>query len=121
MADVKRMMEETDARDPKRADRELRLNEWDEARAREIAAQEDIELTDAHWEVIHRLREFYRENGPAESGRLVSDLLDAEFAKQGGRRYLRRLFPEGPVRQGMRIAGLPVPPHTEDEGFGVSR
>jgi len=48
-------------------------------------------------------------------------MLDIEYAEQGGRKYLRRLFPEGPVAQGMRIAGLPVPPHTENEGFGTNR
>jgi tRNA 2-thiouridine synthesizing protein E len=121
MTDVKRVLEETDAVDPKQADRETRLAEWDEQSARQTAADEGVELTDAHWAVIHRLRDFYREHGPAEHGRQVSDMLDAEFAEQGGRAYLRRLFPEGPVGQGMRIAGLPVPPHTEDEGFGISR
>jgi tRNA 2-thiouridine synthesizing protein E len=48
-------------------------------------------------------------------------MLDSEFADRGGRKYLRQLFPEGPVAQGMRIAGLSVPPYTEDEGFGTSR
>jgi sulfur relay (sulfurtransferase) DsrC/TusE family protein len=48
-------------------------------------------------------------------------MLESNFAEQGGHEYLRRLFPGGPVRQGMIIAGLPVPPHTEDAGFGTSR
>jgi tRNA 2-thiouridine synthesizing protein E len=121
MADVKRTIEETDNVNPSRADRELRLKEWDDNRAREAAAEEGIELSDEHWAVINRLRDFYRDNGPAESGRVLSEMLDTEFADKGGRRYLRRLFPEGPVGQGLRIAGLPVPAYTEDEGFGVSR
>jgi len=37
------------------------------------------------------------------------------------KKYLHRLFPEGPVRQDMPIADLPVPAHTEDASFGVSR
>lgn len=48
-------------------------------------------------------------------------MLDIEYAEQGGRKYLHRLFPECPVAQGMRSAGLPVPPHTENEGFGTKR
>jgi tRNA 2-thiouridine synthesizing protein E len=48
-------------------------------------------------------------------------MLDMRFAHEGGRRWLRKLFPEGPVFQGMQIAGLPVPPHTEDAGFGTAR
>jgi sulfur relay (sulfurtransferase) DsrC/TusE family protein len=70
---------------------------------------------------INFLRDYYLENGLPESGREISDALDARFTGQGGRKYLRRLFPEGPVAQGMRIAGLPVPAYTEDESFGVSR
>lgn len=120
MTDVKKALE-TGAMDPERADRDKVLERWDERQGREAAAREGIELTDEHWAVIHKLRELYRENGPPQSGRELGDQLDAAFADQGGRRYLRRLFPEGPVGQGMRIAGLPTPPHTEDEGFGVSR
>jgi sulfur relay (sulfurtransferase) DsrC/TusE family protein len=71
--------------------------------------------------VIQRLRDYYLENGSVESGRELGDILDEAFSDQGGRQYLRRLFPQGPVTQGMRFAGLPVPAHSEDEGFGTAR
>ena len=121
MADIKQTTENTDSINPDRADRELALKDWDERKMRETASELGIELTDEHWDVIHTLREYYLEKGPAENGRLLSDLLEEKFKDRGGKKQLRRLFPEGPVGQGTRIAGLPVPPHTEDEGFGISR
>lgn len=96
------------------------LEDWNEERAVQHAAQEGIELTEEHWAVVYCLREYYRLNGPPEHGRELDDMLDKRFDEQGGRKYLRRLFPEGPVAQGARIAGLPVPAHTEDAGFGTS-
>lgn len=121
MPDIKKVIENPDTSSPRRVDRELDLQEWDEAQGKRLAKEEGIELTEAHWEMINFLRDYYLENGLPESGRDISDALDARFASQGGRKYLRRLFPQGPVAQGMRIAGLPVPAYTEDEGFGVSR
>jgi TusE/DsrC/DsvC family sulfur relay protein len=88
--------------------------------ARATARELGISLTDDHWRVIDVLREHYGEHGPAPSGRELSDMLDMRFAAEGGRRWLRRLFPDGPVSQGMQIAGLPVPPRSEDSGFGVA-
>lgn len=121
MADIKQVIENPDGPAPRREDRELVLKHWNREQAQGTAAEEGIQLTDEHWQVIDCLRDFYLNRGPAENGREVGDMLDAEFAEQGGRGYLRRLFPNGPVGQGLRIAGLPVPPHTEDEGFGTSR
>lgn len=71
--------------------------------------------------MLYCLREYYMKDGIPENGREVGDMLEERFDDQGGRKYLRRLFPEGPVAQGMRIAGLAVPPHTQDEGFWTSR
>jgi tRNA 2-thiouridine synthesizing protein E len=97
------------------------VEHWDEEQGRRNAERQGIALTEEHWEVVHSLRDYYLRHGPPDNGREVGELLATQFADRGGRRYLRRLFPEGPVRQGMLIAGLPVPPYTEDEGFGTSR
>jgi tRNA 2-thiouridine synthesizing protein E len=121
MADIKKVIDNPDTSSPRRTDRELELGNWDETQGQRTAEQEGIELTAEHWDVVRCLREYYLEHGKPESGRELSDMLDRRYADQGGRKYLRRLFPQGPVAQGMRIAGLPVPAHTEDEGFGISR
>ena len=119
--DIKKVIDNSNTANPQRAGREFDLQDWNEEQGQRNAEQEGIELTDAHWEVVHRLRDYYLDQGPSDNGREISDMLDSEFADQGGRKYLRRLFPKGPVAQGMRILGLPVPPHTEDAGFGTSR
>lgn len=121
MPDINKIVDNPDTSSPERVDRELDLGEWSPEQAQRTAAAEGIELTEEHWAVVSRLREYYLENGMAEKGRELGDMLDREFAEQGGRSYLRRLFPNGPVAQGMRIAGLPLPPYTQDDGFGTAR
>lgn len=117
----RKIIHNPDSDSPRRSDREIDLQDWDPTLAQQYARQEGIELSDAHWAVIDCLREYYLEHGPVKSGREISNILDRHFAGQGGRKYLRRLFPGGPVAQGMRIAGLHVPAFTRDAGFGTSR
>jgi tRNA 2-thiouridine synthesizing protein E len=69
--------------------------------------------------VIHALRDEYRARGiPASAARLTR-LMEARFGQEGGKRYLYGLFPGGPVSQACRIGGLPLPPHTRDDSFGI--
>lgn len=112
---------DTDINSQQRSNREELLNVWNEEQASKIASELGIELTDAHLQVVHSLREHYREHGESENGQQLTDMLNNAFASQGGIKYLHRLFPEGPVSQGMRIAGLPLPANTEDGGFGTAR
>lgn len=94
------------------------LGPWTKSMANELAAKEGITLTPAHWEVIDALRNHYQENGPDASGRSLLHCMEVEFADRGGKKYLYDLFPRGPVNQASRIAGLPLPPHSTDPGFG---
>lgn len=96
----------------------LDLPEWDEQEAERLAREEEITLTPDHWTVVKFVREHYIHNGRARSGRVLSAVLDEEFAHRGGRRWLYQLFPRGPVAQSSRIAGLPLPPYTIDRSFG---
>lgn len=112
---------DTDIDSQQRTQREQVLQHWDEDQARNIASEEGMELSEAHFKVIHLLRDYYLKNSLTESGRELDDMLDNEFSSQGGRKYLHQLFPDGPVAQGMRFSGLPVPAHSEDEGFGTAR
>ena len=49
------------------------LNNWNEEQAHGIAKEEGVELTEAHFEVIQQLRDYYLENGSVESGRELSE------------------------------------------------
>lgn len=120
MPDIHKMMDNPDTSSPERADREHEMAGWSEDQARQVAADEGIEMTDDHWAVVRLLREHYLEHGLPEAGRDLADMLDEAFADKGGRRHLYRLFPKGPVFQGMKLAALPVPAYTEDEGFGTA-
>ena len=94
------------------------LDDWNEERARELAAQEGIELTEAHWDVIRFLREQCETSSGDCTARKVIRMLSDRYREQGGKRYLYRLFPHGPVYQACRIAGIPLPAHTLDLSFG---
>ena len=112
---------DTDIDSQERTYRKNLLHELGEEQVNEMAEKEGISLSNEHLGVIECLRDYYLEFGEAEKGRDIEDMLDEVFDGHGGRKYLWKLFPGGPVTQGMRIAGLPVPPHTGDKGFGTGR
>jgi len=75
-----------------------------------LAQLENIELTDAHWEVIYFVRDFYQEYNTSPAIRmLVKAMAEKLGADKGNSRYLQRLFPEGPAKQATKLAGLPKP------------
>lgn len=83
---------------------------WEEALANEIALQDNVELTDAHWEVIHFVRQFYLTYNTSPAIRALTKAMKAEFGEEkASSRYLYRLFKEGPAKQATKYAGLPKP------------
>ena len=88
----------------------LKVDDWQTELAPIIAAQENIELTDNHWEVINFVRNFYLEFNTSPAIRaLVKAMAQSLGAEKGNSRYLYRLFPKGPAKQATKIAGLPKP------------
>ncbi|WP_257263013.1 TusE/DsrC/DsvC family sulfur relay protein [Endozoicomonas sp. ONNA2] len=86
------------------------LDQWNTEVAMELAALEGIELTAAHWEVIHALRAFYQQYELAPSQRpFVKHIANTLGKDKGNSLYLMTLFPESPARVAARIAGLPRP------------
>lgn len=97
------------------------LERWSREIAQCQARKEGLgELSEMHWRVIHTLRGQYREHGRAESARQIVRTLEKDFATEGGRPCLYQLFPQGPISQGSRLAGVPAPPYSADPSFGWS-
>ncbi len=84
--------------------------DWSEALAPLLAEEETIELTDAHWEVVHFVRAFYLEFNTSPAVRMLVKAMAQKYGEEkGNSRYLFRLFPKGPAKQATKIAGLPKP------------
>jgi tRNA 2-thiouridine synthesizing protein E len=118
MLDINKMVGDPATKQPEVLSRKLEMENWTRNQGQAIASAEGIVMDEARWQVVDFLRDYYLRCGMASSGRLLSTVLDEEFAGRGGAAYLRTLFPKGPVAQASRIGGLPVPPYTEDRSFG---
>lgn len=97
----------------------VELDEWSPSIARQLAASEGLSITDAHIGVLEFLRDqaLTREGLKLDAPRMLR-VLEERFQAEGGGRWLYELFPGGPVRQGMRLAGLPPLPGAEDPSYG---
>jgi tRNA 2-thiouridine synthesizing protein E len=86
------------------------LSTWDEDVANAMAAEDETELTENHWEVINFLREYYEEYQIAPAVRVLTKAIGKKLGKEkGNSKYLYELFPYGPAKQACKYAGLPKP------------
>ena len=86
------------------------LNDWSEAVAIAIASTENIELTDAHWEMIFLIRKFYQCYDMSPAMRALVKFTRKELGtEKGNSLYLLSLFPGSPAKLLSKIAGLPRP------------
>ena len=83
---------------------------WSRELAIDMAATDDITLSDAHWEVIEFLQEYYDNYEIAPAIRILTKQIGKRFGQEkGNSKYLYELFPKGPAKQACRYAGLPKP------------
>ncbi|MCX7673324.1 MAG: TusE/DsrC/DsvC family sulfur relay protein [Thiobacillaceae bacterium] len=88
----------------------VNLSDWSEEVAKFLAEQEKVEMTDAHWEVVNFLREYYNEYQIAPAIRVLTKAIAKKLGPdKGNNKYLYELFPYGPAKQACKIAGLPKP------------
>ncbi|BBB29317.1 tRNA 2-thiouridine synthesizing protein E [Neptunomonas japonica JAMM 1380] len=88
----------------------LNLEEWSDAVASYLAIEESIHLTDAHWEIIQVIRDFYQQYELSPAMRpLVKAVGLALGPSKGKSMHLMKLFPDSPAKQAAKLAGLPKP------------
>ena len=95
------------------------LANWSSEIAQDLALKDGLgNLSAMQWRVINSLRTTYQKEGDTRSAHQILRSLAKEFATEGGGRYLYQIFPQGPVSQGSRLAGLPTPAYSGDPSFG---
>ena len=88
----------------------VNLSDWNCDLAILIAEDEDIEMSDDHWEVIDFLRQYYEDFQIAPAVRVLTKAIKKSMGpEKGNSAYLYELFPYGPGKQACKIAGLPKP------------
>lgn len=85
--------------------------DWNEDVAERLAASNNIELNDEHWEIILFIRRYYQQFKHLPNARVFTKAIAKELGEEkGNSRYLHKLFPEGPLKYACKLAGLPKPP-----------
>lgn len=88
------------------------IDDWNEEVAKELAEKDGIKLYNDHWELIYYFREYYEEN-------MTNPTMHALIRDLGNRhkhyhdrkvieKHIYRLFPQDPVREICKLAGLPL-------------
>jgi tRNA 2-thiouridine synthesizing protein E len=86
------------------------LSDWNSETATLLASNENISLTEEHWEIIHLVRDYYQEFEISPAMRpLVKYTAQQLGKKKGNSIYLLSLFPGSPAKLISKIAGLPKP------------
>jgi tRNA 2-thiouridine synthesizing protein E len=78
-------------------------SEWDDDLGKALASQIGVDLTAAHWKVIHFLREDFKTQGQTATARRVQTVGGTPIKEQF------ELFPKKPSKKMAYVAGLPKP------------
>ena len=85
--------------------------DWNQDFARELAAEENLELTDDYWQILNFMREYWQSHKVAPDVRHVVKYLADEkgYTKKAAKQHLFNLFPYGYVKQACKVAGMQRP------------
>jgi len=89
----------------------VNMRDWNEMVAEQLAEVNKITLTPAHWEIIHFIRDYYQQFKHLPNMRVFIKAIAKTLGEdKGNSRYLHGLFPDAPLRDACKLAGLPKPP-----------
>jgi len=86
------------------------LEDWSEEVAEYLSKQDDLQLTERHWQLLNWIRAYYQENGMAPNLRIMTKTIGGDLGDEwSDKKFLFDLFPYGPAKQAARYAGMPKP------------
>ncbi len=78
------------------------FSQWDQSVGEAIAAENNVQMTPRHWEVIRYLQQEHKNNVPLSIRKIgKSNIIDIK--------EFYALFPQGPLKISTKIAGIPKP------------
>ena len=84
------------------------FKDWEKDVAVVLAEAEKLELTEDHWTVVQLMRDYYAVHEAIPTARdFTRSMGDALGNEKGSSRYLSQLFPNEPMKQSGKVAGLP--------------
>lgn len=101
-------------------DRAKEAGGWNTEHTCYQASEKGMEISDEQLDVIGFLRDYYVEHGWPKRTHELSRILDRRYKHMGGKKYLHKLFPGGPLSQGPALGGLPPLANVVDLSFGTS-
>jgi len=88
----------------------VNLSDWTPEIAKAIAKGEGLELTDAHYDIINLMRDYYFTYNIAPIMKLLKREIARKFdPERATDEAINSLFPGGVQYQGSKIAGIPIP------------
>ena len=86
-------------------------DDWSKTIARELAAEENIEIDDDYWLAIDFMRDYFNEHNIAPDIRHLMTYLATNYQcdKKEAKKRIFELFPYGYVKQACKIAGMKRP------------
>lgn len=88
----------------------LKRSDWSPAVAEAMATADGITLEEEHWVIIRLFQDYFEQYEIEPPMRAVVRMARESLGEdKGSSRFLYRLFPNGPVLQATRYAGLPRP------------
>jgi tRNA 2-thiouridine synthesizing protein E len=90
------------------------LSDWNPDVAQLLAKNEEITLSDSHWQVINLVRDYYQQYQISPATRVLVKITRKKLGEDKGNSiYLMQLFTGKPAKLVSKIAGLPKPPNCD--------
>ncbi len=85
--------------------------DWDTSVANDLAAKEELTLTDEYWSILNFMRNYWMDRKVAPDVRHVVSFMinECNYNKKTAKTHLFKLFPYGYVKQACKIAGMRRP------------